>query len=261
MDTSHETGDTLKSVEHAIDVLEIFGASVNLYTLSEIAQQTGLSKSSVYRLVRVLVRRGYLEKNATTGKYRLGYKVLELARYRLDDLELVAEAHPLMLRLHTETSLTTQLCVLDGTEVIYLDEVSAMTARRHANMGYRGKAYCSSMGKCLLAALSGEELDERFFDYRFTRYTETTITSYDQLKAELREVRRQGYALNRGEENSTLSSIACPIYDYNGSVVAAISLGAATFLLIPETIEVILPHLRRYARMISIRMGYPEEED
>lgn len=247
---------TLKSVEHAFDILEAFDSSTPLLTLKEISEKTNLHKSSVYRLVHVLTKRGFLEKNIASGKYGLGIRLVGLASNRINDLELVAEAHPLMLRLHSETSLTTQLCVLDGTDVIYLDEVSGSTARRYNNMGFRSEAHCSSMGKCLLASLSGEELDWRYSGYKFTRYTDTTLTSYEALKSELREIRRQGYALNRAEQNAILSSVACPIYDYNGDVIAAISLGAASYLFIPETIQNILPHLQRYALMISKRMGY-----
>jgi len=257
MDDKDEVQITLKSVEHAFDILEVFDSETPLLTLSEIGEKTNLHKSSVYRLVRVLVQRGYMEKNPATGKYSLGLRLVGLASNRINDLDLVAVAHPFMIRLHAETSLTTQLCVLDGTDVIYLDEVSGMSARRYNHMGFRGEAYCSSLGKCLLAALSGDELDWRFNGYKFTRYTDTTITSFEALKAELRDVRSQGYAVNRSEHNKILSSVACPIYDFNGDMVAAISLGAASYLFIPETIRNILPHLQRYATMISKRMGYP----
>lgn len=247
---------TLRSVEHAFDILEAFDSSSPALSMAEIARKTGLHKSSVYRLTHVLLSRGYLDKSPVTGKYCLGLRLVGLASNRINDVELVAEAHPLMLRLNAETALTTQLCVLDGTEVVYLDEVSATAGRRYNNMGFRGEAYCSSLGKCLLAALSGEELDWRFSGYKFVRYTPTTITSYEELKAQLREVRIQGYAMNRAEQNELLSSVACPIYDYTGNIIAAISLGAASYLFIPETIEKILPHLRWYAMMISKRMGY-----
>lgn len=249
--------DTLKSVEHALTILELFDSEHPLYSMTEIAQKAGLHPSTAYRLVRVLLRRGYLERRSDIHKYGLGFRLVELASSRINTLELVSEAHPLLVRMHKETSFSSQLCVLDGTDVIYLDEVSGTTAPRHINMGYRrGEAYCSSMGKCLLAAHSGEELDWMFANYKFTRYTDTTITSYEALKAELRTVRRQGYALNRGEREPFMTSLACPIYDYSGDIVAAASAGGVTFQLEPQTINSILPHLRRYTMMISKRLGY-----
>lgn len=93
-------------------------------------------------------------------------------------------------------------------------------------------------------------------DYTFTKYTPTTITSLSALRSELRTIRQQGYAINHGEQDEILSSIACPIFDYNGNMIAAISLGAASYLIVPETINNLLPHLQRYANMISKRMGY-----
>lgn len=255
--TEFSCSGTLSSVEHAFDVLELFDGTSALLSLSDIEQLTGLHKSSVYRLVQVLAKRGYLEKDLSTKKYRLGVRIIGLASRRINDLDLVAEAHPLMLRLHSETTLTSQLCILDGTEVVYIDEVSSPENRRHTYMGFRDAAYCSSLGKCLLASLSGEELAWRFRDYRFIKYTENTITSFERLKSELKDVRKNGYALNNGERNAILSSIACPIYNYNGEVIAAISLGASSYLFVPETINNILPHLQRYSSMISKRLGYP----
>ena len=252
-----ESKKTLQTVEHTFDILEAFNSTAPLLSLSELSAKTGLHKSSVYRIVKVLSSRGYLELDRVTKKYSLGLRLVDLASNRINDLELLTEAHTLMLRLHAETSLTTQLCVLDGTDVVYLDEVNSASVRHYTNMGYRGEAYCSSLGKCLLSSLPADELEWRFTGYKFTRYTDTTITSFEKLRAELREIRKQGYAVNRGEKEAILSSVACPIYDYNGNMIAAISLGAASFLLVPETIRNLLPHLQRYAKMISKKMGYP----
>ena len=246
----------LKTLDHALDILEIFDPSFPLYSIADIAKKTGVYKSSVYRIVKLLAKRGYLECNSTTHQYGLGLSVVKLASNRINDLELLTEAHSLMLRLHAETSLTTQLCILDGTDVIYLDEVNSPSARHYSHMGSRGQAHCSSLGKCLLSSLPFEELEWMYKDYTFTKYTPTTITSFSALRSELRTIRQQGYAINHGEQDEILSSIACPIFDYNGNMIAAISLGAASYLIVPETINNLLPHLQRYANMISKRMGY-----
>ena len=108
----------LKTLDHALDILEIFDPSFPLYSIADIAKKTGVHKSSVYRIVKLLAKRGYLECNSTTHQYGLGLSVVKLASNRINDLELLTEAHSIMLRLHAETSLTTQLCVLDGTDVI-----------------------------------------------------------------------------------------------------------------------------------------------
>lgn len=250
---------TLYTIEHALNVLELFDGSSPLLSLSEISQKTSLHKSTAYRIVNVLVGRRYLEKDNVTKKYRLGLAVVGLASRRINDLDLISEAHPLMVRLNSETSLTSQLCILDGTEVVYVDEVNSSEVRRSSSMGFRDAAHASSMGKCLLASLSREDLEWRYSGYHFKQYTDKTIKSLEALKAELREVRKKGYATNFGERNPILSSIACPIYNYNGEIIAAISLGASSYLFIPETINNILPHLQRYALMISKRMGYPTD--
>ncbi len=169
---------------------------------------------------------------------------------------MLTEARPLILRLHAEVNLTVQLCILEGTEVVYLDEVNSFNNRRYVRMGFKGPAYCSSMGKCLLSNLSGDDLDTLFDGYSFTRHTDTTITSMEALKKELRLVRQRGWAINNGEHVATLSSIATPIFDYNGSIIASISLGAATWVLSPQKIKEVLPSLKQTSLAISKRLGF-----
>ena len=104
-----ESKKTLQTVEHTFDILEAFNSTASLLSLSELSAKTGLHKSSVYRIVKVLSSRGYLELDRITKKYSLGLRLVDLASNRINDLELLTEAHTLMLRLNAETSLTTQL--------------------------------------------------------------------------------------------------------------------------------------------------------
>ncbi len=248
---------TLKSVENALDILELFSSRDKLLSLRTISEKTGLHKSTTYRLVRVLRSRGYLEKDENTGHYGLGFQLIELASTHINDLELLTEAKPVMFRLYAEVCLTVQLCILDKTEVVYLEEVNSLNIiRKYSRMGFKGPAYCSSLGKCLLSGLSGDTLNNMFAGYKFIRYTDTTITSLDQLKEELKIVRERGWARNNGEHVSRLSSIAAPIFDYNGDVVAAVSIGAPTSVLTDEKIQEVLPNLLAAAEAISKRLGY-----
>ncbi|WP_368234634.1 IclR family transcriptional regulator [Anaerotruncus rubiinfantis] len=248
--------NTLKSVENALDILELFSSENRSLSLKKIQEKTKLHKSTVYRLVTVLRRRGYLERDEQNGVYNLGLQLIKLASSHINDLELLTEARPLILRLHAEVNLTSQLCVLEGTEVVYLDEVNSFNTRKYTRMGFKGPAFCSSLGKVLLSNLSGEELDSLFFGYHFIPYTPNTLTSLKALKKQLRQVRQQGWALNQGELVPSLSSIAAPIFDYNATIIAAISLGASTAVLTPRKIQEILPSLKNTALAISKRLGF-----
>jgi DNA-binding IclR family transcriptional regulator len=247
---------TLKSVENALDILELFSSRDKLLSLRTISEKTGLHKSTTYRLVWVLRSRGYIEKDENTGHYGLGFQLIELASSHINDLELLTEAKLLMFRLYAEVCLTVQFCILDKTEVVYLEEVNSFIMRKYSRMGFKGPAYCSSLGKCLLSGLSGDTLNNMFEGYKFIRYTDTTLTCLDQLKEELKIVRERGWARNNGERASRLSSIAAPIFDYNGDVVAAVSIGAPTPMLTDEKIQEVLPNLLATAEAISKRLGY-----
>lgn len=186
---------TLHSVENALNILELLSNENRSMSLSKIAERTQLHKSTVYRLVSVLRKRGYLERDERNGAYTLGYQLIELASRHINDLELLTEARPLILRLHAEVNLTVQLCILEGAEVVYLDEVNSFNNRRYVRMGFKGPAYCSSMGKCLLSNLSGDDLDTLFDGYSFNRHT-TILKSMAQS------------AWNRSTASSTSAAIS-----------------------------------------------------
>jgi DNA-binding IclR family transcriptional regulator len=248
---------TILTIEHALDILELFTPEKPHYSISEIIQATHLHRSTIYRILSLLIRRNYLEKSSYKGYYTLGIRLISLASTRINDLELITEARPFMFRLYSITGLGSQLCILDGTEVLYLDEVNSLNIRKYTYRGVTGPAYCSSLGKCLLAALSRDELERLFKDYPFKQFTPTTITSLNRLEKELRRVRRQGYAINTGEYSASLASIAVPIYDYNGDTCAAISLGIhISSGIITSRISELLPHLKNASMEISKRLGY-----
>lgn len=246
----------IQSVERTLDILEHIANSEEACSLTEISQTTGLPKSTVFRIVNVLMKRGYIDRHVSNGRYGLGMMPIEVASHRIEELDLTIDSRPLMLRLHAQLSLTTQLCILEDTQVVYISEVAGNYYRKVSHMGYKRPAHCSSLGKCLLSGLAGTKLNRLYLNYTFVRYTESTICDLESLKSELKIVRERGWAINRGESISSLGSLAACVFDYTGNVVAALSVGGIIELFTPELCKEYLPPLISIALELSHKLGY-----
>lgn len=248
--------DGIQIINRVLDIIEVLAQSDKPIGPTNIAEETGLNKSTVHRLLATLHMRGYVEKN-DDGTYYLGAKFIELVGCYVDNLELIAEARPYLGELSNDLNLTVHLGVLDKTEVIYVEKLDSLpTKRLDSQIGYRVPAICSSLGKCLLAGLSSEELTELFTGYSFTKYTANTITSLPELRQRLREVRFQGWAMDNCEYQMDHRCIAAPIYDYRGAMVAAISASGNTSRLPEERIQEVSGQVKRCAAKVSRRLGY-----
>jgi len=188
-----------------------------------IASELGLHRSSVYRYLNPLVEMGFAEKRGD-GSYELGRRVLELATLHLERIDLRSIARATLIRLCEETSATVHLCQLDGPEVVYLDKVeTARTLPLYSRIGGRAPAFCTGVGKALLAFLHPERQAQVLEQVEFRPYTKNTIRSASDLRKELARIRERGYAVDRGEHEEGVYCVAAPIFDYSGEPVGSIS--------------------------------------
>ena len=252
--------DYLNSVVHTLMIMDFIGSSgEQWYSLADIQKGTGLSKSTVFRNLQVLSKYDYLEKNPKTSLYRIGTKIVDLASSRINLLEIKTESLPVLLVLQGRTNANVTLYVLSGTDVLSVSVIrsSNIIIQDESYAYQRSPAYCSSLGKCLLSGLSGNELANLFKDYEFIKYTDNTTSSFEELKKELGIIREQGYAINYGEKESYTRSVAVPIYGYNGNVIAAIGLGMTKDFFSEERLyNQYLPELKVASETISRKMGF-----
>ena len=127
-----------------------------------------------------------------------------------------------------------------------------------SQIGFRVPAFCSSLGKCLLAGLSGDELSEALEHCRFTQYTKKTITSQQEFYRHLHQIRKQGWAMDDCEYNEDHRCIGAPIYDYRGDVIAAISASGTLVRLPDDFIPTVVTSVKQAAAKLSHRLGYCE---
>jgi IclR family transcriptional regulator, KDG regulon repressor len=248
--------ENIRAIDRAFDILELLSQNQKSMSLTEIVKASGLSKSTVHRLLQTMYARHYVEKD-NEGSYTIGLKLVELISYHINNLELQTEAKPFLADLRSELSLTAHLGILDGTDVIYVEKIDLYpTTMLYSQIGYRSPAYCSSMGKCLLSCLSGEELDETFSDFKFTQYTQRTITSIHALKQHLKVVRMQGWAMDDEEYTPGHRCVGAPIYDYKGDAIASISVSGQISQISDNKLPEIIQQVKDTALQISRRMSY-----
>ncbi len=248
----------IRVLDRCFDVLELLAQSQRPMTLAEISKKSQISKSTAYRLLRDLNNRHYVEKDKNNA-YTIGVKLYEIVSTHINGLELQTEAKPILSTLREELELTVHLGILQESDVVYIEKLEMYPATKvYAKVGQRSPAYCSSMGKCLLSCLSGEELEDVLEDLVFQPFTHNTIQSAWELKQHLRMVRRQGWAMDNEEFLEGKRCIGTPVFDYKGDAIASISASGTVAMITDERIPVIVEKLKEAALAISRRMGYSE---
>jgi IclR family pca regulon transcriptional regulator len=251
-----------QSLERGLAVLSTFTSTRPLIGVSEIAREVGLSRSSAHRYIATLASLGYLEQDRPTRKYRLGPRVLDLGFSAINSMELRELALPYLQELSDATGHTVNMAVLDETDIVYVERCrSASIGQREIDLnlhvGSRLPAYCTSMGKVLLAGLEPEELDRRLAAMELSLRGPNTIVGVESLLEELESVRERGLAVNNEELAYGLRSIAAPVRGRDGDVVAAINLAVHRSLITMKDLVARLgPQLGTTALEISLRGGY-----
>ena len=250
--------DSVRVIDRVFAILEYLSKSNAPRGPTDIAAVTGMHKSTVHRLLSSMYGGGYIEKT-DEGTYHIGVKLVGIVSNHINNLELQTEARPYLNDLHAELGLIVHLGILDGAEVIYVEKIDIeRNLRVYAQIGMRVPTYCSSLGKCLIARLSGDELNSVFTRHTLERFTPNTITSLHRLKECLREVRRQGWAMDNEEYIVGHRCIGAPIFDYRGEVIAAVSASGPSTLLNDERIPKVKESVIQTAKRISHRLCYQE---
>jgi len=221
--TSSRNG-RVQSVTRALQLLEALTADEEM-GLMDLAKRTDLLPSTAHRLLATLGDRGYVYQNRETGKYLLSFRVLELAghvAHRTDRLR--AAARPFLERICRVCRETTNLVLLDQWNIVYVDQVLGERAvRLFAQVGRNIPAHTTGAGKAMLAFSAEDDLRALFDHEPFESFTPNTITTAKALAAELRRIRRRGYAMDNEEYEEGVTCVAAPIFDHGRSVCGAIS--------------------------------------
>jgi DNA-binding IclR family transcriptional regulator len=248
-------GNAVRSVDRAAALLLALGESQGEAGVTELARRLGLHKSTASRLLATLQRRGLVEQDAETGKYRLGLVVIRLAERAERTLDLRSLALPELERLARLTHETAGLGVLDADQVLFVAQADGPNLIAVGDWTGRASAlHANASGKVLLASLAEREV-LRIVRRGLTRYTERTITDLEPLLEDLARARRRGYATATSELESGLTAVAAPVHDARGAVIAAVEVWGPAFRLTPRRVPELAAQARETAAAITVRLG------
>lgn len=252
------TRTTLSSVSNAIRLLKTFSANEREWGVSDLARKLDLGKSTVHRLLTTLTEEGLIEQHPETGKYQLGLAMFDLAAAVPMHHDLHEAVLSPMTELRNRSGETVQVGVLDGRQVVYIERLdSPNTMRMFLEVGRRNWAHASSNGKVLLAFLPRDRLDATLRGWKLPARTDHTITSVKALRQQLTAIRKRGWGENVHESESEVISVAAPIRDRAGRVVASISVAGDATRIAPVKTELAYATME-VAALVSRRLGYRE---
>ncbi|GAA4671839.1 IclR family transcriptional regulator domain-containing protein [Gordonia humi] len=216
------SSDYVQSLARGLSVIRVFGADAPRQTLTDVAKATGLSRATARRFLLTLVELGYV---ATDGSlFWLTPRVLELGYSYLSSLDLSELAGPHLETLSATVHESSSVSILDGADIVYIARVPVSRIMTVSiRIGTRFPAHATSMGRVLLAGLSPADLDAHLVG-ALEPVTDRTVVDVDTLRAQLDEVREQGFCLVDQELEEGLRSLAAPIRNRAGTVVAAVNL-------------------------------------
>lgn len=241
----------LQSLDRAVAVLDLLGESDTPLALADICQIMKVHKSTAHRSLMVLERSALIERTHD-NRFRLGLKLYELGNRAVEQIDLRERIMPHFRRLASKLGETVHLGVLQKTSVIYLDKFEpnrrvCMTSKT----GSTNPAYCTSMGKAMLAFLPEDVLQQTISRMRFIPYTPKTIRSREELLKSLERVRRRGYAIDDEEIEAGVRCVGAPVFDDNHYPIAAVSISGPSTRIRVQNLASIAEQVMRCCEDIS----------
>lgn len=256
-------GSPVPALTRGLDILRLFKRARPVIAAPEIARELGIPRSTVHRLTQVLEAMGFLQRTNGGRDYTLGPAVLTIGFEYLGSLDVVGLAEPVLMRLRDDTGYSAHLVTRNGAEIVYLSRYPGRTTISSTiSVGATLPAHATVIGRVLLADLSPEDLRALYPGPGLTRYTDQTPTTLARLETLLGEDRRRGYVAGTSFFEPGLTTVAAPIRDRSGRVIAAISITSLGITISPEMIHGVLKdRVCAAATAISAMLDAPESRN
>jgi IclR family pca regulon transcriptional regulator len=255
VDSDAFTGDPnfMTSLARGLAVIQAFSQRRHHLTISQVSTTTGLSRAAVRRCLYTLAKLGFAGSD-DNRHFFLRPRILALGHSYISSMPLATAAQPVLEHISHLLHESCSIATLDGVDIVYIARANVTRIMSiDLGVGSRLPAFCTSMGRAILANLPAEELETVLARVEFKRYTERTITNPAKLTQALRQIRRDGYSIIDQELEHGLRSMAVPIQNPSGKVVAALNIGAhAQRVSIQEMQTKFLPHLRAAAQELCL---------
>ena len=227
----------VQSVERIFQLIEHLAAHPTGVSLQRLAEETGLAKSTVHRLLASLVGLGYVVQDEENGHYRLTLKMFELSSGIVDSMDIMGVAKAHLERLSQRTGEAVHLVIRDGRDIVYIYKTESGPMRMWSRVGLRSPLYCTGVGKAILATLPGDELEDIWTHSNVQKLTDKTITDLEELRSQLVEVRANGYAIDDEENELGVRCVAVAIPGPDGRAESAFSISGLAPYMTPERIR------------------------
>jgi IclR family KDG regulon transcriptional repressor len=251
----------MNSIEKAIEILNYLSNERESVRLAEIYPKLLFPKSTVHRILNILVKHSLVSKEKETSKYRLGLQVLKYANSFSDSFDFKEIARPILKKICLETGLTTYLTVLHNGHCICIDSVRPiqfMNIHFSVEINKEMPFHCTSSSKVILAYQSPEEIKRVIYEQPLKRYTPKTIVDPKKLEKHLYKIKESGFAFCDEELEKGVNAIAVPVKNIYGKVIASITIVGLAVRIPSNNIEKLLKILLSSAQQLSKMLGYKE---
>jgi DNA-binding IclR family transcriptional regulator len=250
----------VQSIGRAFAIMEEIARNRDGIGLADLSKRVGLHNSTTFHLVRTMVALGYVRQLKDSKRYRIGRPLFALAANALDEIEMMSLATPVLEALSRETGESAHFSVRMDDAVVVLARTSGPGAFQLADrVGVVRPAYCTALGKIMLASLTAEQFESYLERAELTAQTPNTITSPERLRREIAEVRRTGVAIDDGEFDPEARCVALPVRDFTGQVIGALGISGPVWRLSIDTLHKRARVVRAAADKLSAEFGFPGE--
>lgn len=257
MQKKRSNSGTIQSVDKALEILCCFSIDEPEQGVSELALKLSMYKSTIYRILKTLEERGFVIQNVANQKYRLGFKLFYLGAAVISKLVVRDVALPLMQELSDKTKETVTLNIVDDDYRVCIEKVESTEAvRNFVQLGGRNPLYLAGSGKLLLAYLHEREIERIITGKDLGSTVLGKRILGNDLREELALIRQQGYAVSHSERNIGSSSVAAPIRNHEGKVIAGISISGPESRFTVERLVMLIAETVNTSNQISYRLGW-----
>ncbi|MEY2900204.1 MAG: hypothetical protein RL247_370 [Actinomycetota bacterium] len=243
-----------QTVERALGILKLLSTTPR--TLTQVAQETGVHKSTALRLLQTLEREDAVRQDST-GRYVLGFGMIRLGESAIEQIDIRGTAHPYLESLAREIGHTVHLAQVIDSRIIYVDKIDgAGTVAMGSRIGLPAELHTAAVAKVILSQMNEVGIKRMLESHPFTKYTNTTILSEDELLRDLSKSRRRGWAEDNGEKEDYINCIALPIFDSSNKVTLGISVTALKATAGIQVLRNMMPLISDTARRISGQLGW-----
>ncbi|MDF2723518.1 MAG: IclR family transcriptional regulator [Paenibacillus sp.] len=248
---------TVKSADRVLDIFELFADRTEPINLTELSRELEMPPSSAYKLLQNLLARGYIESDKQGKTFRLGYKLFEIGSKYAQRTDLAGEFQFTAQKMVEDINESVFLTLRNGDKALYIAEKqSSHPVRFVSHLGMQLPLHATAMGKVLLSGMSDEEIGKLYPDKQLGKLTDTTITDFNELMAQIMRIRNDGIGYSMGESVHGIRCVAAPVYGGVGQIVSALGISMPESRWEPEHWQRVEQSIVQGAKEMSTKLYY-----